>query len=189
MKKKIALFASGSGTNAENIFRSFESHPNIEVAMLISNKADAGVWERFRHIPISKIIISKNDLSSQEFLAQLASVDYIILAGFLLLIPPKLIRTYPNKIINIHPSLLPKYGGKGMYGDHVHEAVLEHKESESGITIHLVNEEYDKGRILFQAKCIVDTSDTIERLRAKIHGLEMEYFPKVIEAYILKDKA
>lgn len=181
--------ASGSGSNAENIHRYFESHPNIEVAMLISNKADAGVWKRFEHTDVQKILVSKQELSSDDFLSKLKDIEYIILAGFLLLIPQSLIRSFPHQIINIHPSLLPQYGGKGMYGDHVHEAVLEHKEFESGITIHLVNEEYDKGRILFQAKCMVDTSDTLESLRAKIHKLEMEHFPKVIEDYILEGRS
>mgnify|MGYP002385869544 CR=1 FL=1 len=182
----LAVFASGSGSNAENVYTYFSAHSGIHVTHLISNKREAGVWDRFREIAVTKILINKLDLSSNEFIQSLQKVDFIILAGFLVLIPEELIKAFEHRIINIHPSLLPKYGGKGMYGDHVHQSVLENNESNTGITIHLVNEKYDDGEILFQKSFSILPSFRIEDIRTKIHDLEYENFPKVIEDYCLK---
>lgn len=182
----IVILASGSGTNAENIANYFASNDYIQVSQILSNKKDAFVLERAKKLGIPSSTFSKTDFQNATFLDRIPEADYIILAGFLWLIPEYLIKAFPNKIINIHPALLPKYGGKGMYGSHVHKAVIEAKEKESGITIHLVNEEYDKGEILFQVKCNIDESDTPDSLAKKIHGLEHEHFPRVIEKYIKK---
>lgn len=180
----LAIFASGSGSNAVNIYRHFEDSEWIRVHTIISNKKDAGVWNRFEKINVDKRVISNIELESDEFIHYLQEIDFIILAGFLAKIPDKLLNTFTDRIINIHPSLLPKYGGKGMYGRHVHQAILLNKETESGITIHLVNEEYDQGRILFQEKIAIGAQETIETLESKIHELEFLYFPQVIEKYI-----
>ncbi len=185
---KLAIFASGSGSNAENIFHYFKDNSSISVTTLVCNKSDAGVWNRFEKIDIEKIQINKNDLSSQEFLDSLQDIDCIILAGFLLLIPKELISMFKDKIINIHPSLLPKFGGKGMYGKYVHEAVLANHEKETGITIHLVNEIYDEGKILFQAKFNILDSDDLSSIQSKIHVLEQAHFPSIIEDYLEKIK-
>jgi phosphoribosylglycinamide formyltransferase 1 len=184
--KKIALFASGNGSNAINIYNYFLDHTGIQATMLICNKENAGVWDKFENSPIEKILISKSDLTSREFIQKLATIDFLVLAGFLLLIPKELIAMFPNRIINIHPSLLPNFGGKGMYGHHVHQAVLDAKEQETGITIHLVNEEFDKGEILFQAQVPLSSHETIESISQKIHSLEQDSYPKVIENYITK---
>lgn len=180
-----AIFASGEGTNAENLINYFKNDTRIKFKLVITNRDDAGVVKRAEALKKNVQIISKDALANYtdqiiEFL-QTEKIDLIILAGFLLKIPEKLVRAFPEKIINIHPSLLPKYGGKGMYGMNVHKAVIENKETESGITIHLVNEEYDKGRILHQASCTVESSDTPEILAKKIHQLEYDHFPKAIE--------
>lgn len=180
-----AIFASGEGTNAENLINYFKNDTRIKFKLVITNRDDAGVIKRAEDLKKTVQIISKEALSNYtdqiiEFL-HTEKIDLIILAGFLVKIPEKLVKAFPEKIINIHPSLLPKYGGKGMYGNHVHKAVIENKENESGITIHYVNEEYDKGRILHQASCSVIPSDTPETLAAKIHQLEYDHFPKAIE--------
>jgi phosphoribosylglycinamide formyltransferase-1 len=180
--KKIVILASGSGTNAENIIRFFHNHPFICVDSVWTNIPDAYVLERAQRLNIEAHIFTKNELAASDQLLnefKRREIDLIVLAGFLLLIPPKFVREF--KIINIHPALLPAYGGKGMYGNHVHQAIIANKESESGITIHLVDEVYDHGNILFQAKCRIDSHDTHETLAAKIHLLEMEYFPQAIE--------
>lgn len=182
----IAILASGSGTNAENIGNYFSDHEQIAVSQILSNKVDAYVLERAKNLNIPSYTFTKSDYQKETFINQLKEADYIVLAGFLWLIPDYLIKAFPNKIINIHPALLPKYGGKGMYGQHVHMAVIDAGEKESGITIHLVNEEYDKGEILFQAKCEVTDKDTPDSLAQKIHALEQVHFPKVIEEYVLK---
>lgn len=181
----LAILASGSGTNAENIAKHFESHSNIQVKEILSNKADAFVHERARSLNIPSSTFTREQFQDSSFIKRLEDIDYIILAGFLWLIPKYLVKSFPNRIINIHPALLPKFGGKGMYGDHVHMAVIEADEKESGITIHLVNEEYDKGEILFQAKCEVKDGETANSLATKIHTLEYEHFPKTIERYIV----
>jgi phosphoribosylglycinamide formyltransferase-1 len=185
---KIAIFASGSGTNAENIAKYFLENNKIAISLIISNKKNAGVIARSKHLDIPVIIISKTDLQSPKALINSLSdlnIDYIILAGFLALIPKELIQAYPNKIINIHPALLPKYGGKGMYGDKVHEAVINNKENESGISIHYVNEKYDEGGIIVQAHCPVYANDTPDSLAHRIHKLEYRYLPQSIEQIIV----
>lgn len=189
MTKKLAIFGSGRGSNAEKIITYFTDNNTIEVALVASNIADAGILSIAAAHKIPQVHISKKDLQENTSivieLLKKHEIDYIILAGFLLLIPEALIAQYENKIINIHPSLLPAYGGKGMYGNHVHEAVILNKETQSGITIHLVNKEYDKGEILFQAICPVEENDDAQSLAQKVHVLEHRYFPKVIEHYIL----
>jgi len=180
----LAIFASGSGTNAENIANYFEGHETIQINEILSNKKDAFVHKRAKSLGIPSRTFTKEEFYDQSFVKSLLDVDYIVLAGFLWLIPKYLIRAFPNRIINIHPALLPKFGGKGMYGDRVHQAVINEGEIESGITIHLVNEEYDQGKILFQAKCEVDKSDTPQTLAEKIHELEYAHFPDELEKYI-----
>lgn len=183
-----AVFASGEGTNAENLFKFFANDARIKIKLVVTNKDNAGVIARAEKYKKNVQIISKESLENYtnqfiEFL-KVEKIDLIILAGFLLKIPHQFVKEFPNKIVNIHPALLPKYGGKGMYGHKVHAAVLENKEKESGITIHLVNEEYDKGEIILQQKCEVLQEDTIESLAQKIQKLEYEYFPKAIERFL-----
>ncbi len=184
--KKIAILASGSGTNAEALIRHFENSDAGEISVVMSNKENAGVLERADRLGIPRSTFSKSDLESGSLGNQLNSlnIDFIILAGFLLKIPEELIAQFPDRIINIHPALLPKYGGKGMYGMNVHKAVIDNKESASGITIHLVNENYDEGRHLFQAEIDVEEEDTPESLAEKIHVLEHRHFPEVVEKYV-----
>lgn len=186
-KKRIAIFASGSGTNAENIIRFFHLHPKVEVGLVLSNKPDAPVLLRAARLDIQAETFTKDDFySSSRVLDLLKSnkIDIVILAGFLWLVPLNLIKAYQGRLINIHPALLPNYGGKGMYGMNVHQAVVTNKEKESGITIHHVNEKYDAGNIIFQARCSIDPRETPESLAEKIHLLEKENFPKVIEKFI-----
>lgn len=185
-KVNLAIFASGSGSNAENIAKYFENHAQIKVSEILSNKMDAYVIKRANNLGIKSSAFSRDEFSAPTFLSRLQNTDYIILAGFLWLVPEFLIRAFPNRIINIHPALLPKYGGKGMYGSRVHEAVIDSGEKESGITIHLVDQEYDKGRILFQEKCKIEQGETPAILGGKVHALEHEHFPRVIEEYILQ---
>jgi len=181
---RIALFASGSGTNVENIVNYFENSEKVEIVAVLCNKPDAFVLQRAKKFNIKTLVFSKLDLNKENkvlsFL-QSEKIDFIVLAGFLWLIPQKIVKEYPQKIINIHPALLPKYGGKGMFGMHVHEAVIAAGEKESGITIHYVNENYDEGTNILQAKVLVDKGDTAETLAEKIHQLEYLYFPKTIE--------
>ncbi|MBV6646960.1 MAG: phosphoribosylglycinamide formyltransferase [Cyclobacteriaceae bacterium] len=186
MPIKIAIFASGSGSNAENLANHFRGHHEIQVSKILTNNPKAFVLNRAQQLNIPSQVFAKEEFRSNAFSQGLyeEGVDFIVLAGFLWLVPPHLIATYPNRIINIHPALLPKYGGKGMYGQHVHEAVISQGEHESGITIHLVNEKFDDGRVLFQAKCTVETRDTVASLAKKIHQLEYEHFPQVVENYI-----
>lgn len=186
--KNIAIFASGEGTNAENLFNYFNNDRRVKFKLVVTNSDTAGVIERAEKYKKNVQIISKAALNEYtdkiiEFL-KTEHIDLIVLAGFLLKIPEAFIKAFPNQIINIHPSLLPKYGGKGMHGMNVHRAVIENKERESGVTIHYVNEEYDKGEIILQAKCEVEENDTPETLSLKIRALEFEYFPKAIEKII-----
>ena len=184
---RIAIFASGSGSNAENIANHFSKHTNVEIPLFLTNKANAYVLERAKKLNIDSFVFNKTQfLETEEIIAVLAekNIDLIVLAGFLLKIPENLIKAYPNKIVNIHPALLPKFGGKGMYGDNVHKAVVNTRETESGITIHYVNKHYDEGEIIFQAKCGVLPTDTYEDVAAKIHQLEYKHFPKTIDALI-----
>ncbi len=187
--KRIAIFASGSGTNAENIIKYFANSQAIKIALILSNKADAFVIERAKKYQIETYVLGKSEFyESNKVLNMLRDrkIDHIVLAGFLWLIPSDLIGEYPRKILNIHPALLPKYGGKGMYGMKVHEAVLLNGEAESGITIHEVNEHYDKGEIIYQAVCKIEPVDTPDSLANKVHALEYVHFPKIIEQWILK---
>jgi len=183
-----AIFASGEGTNAENLFNYFANDPRIKIKLVVTNKDNAGVIARAENHKKNVQIISKAALENYtdkfiEFL-KVEKIDLIILAGFLVKIPEAFIKAFPNKIINIHPSLLPSYGGKGMYGMNVHKAVIENKEIESGITIHFVNEEYDKGEVILKVKCIIESTDTPELLAKKIQALEYEYLPKAIEKFL-----
>lgn len=187
MIKNIAIFASGSGSNAEKIIQHFMQQNDIQVVCLFTNKKEAYVLERAKKYHIPNFFFPYSEWKNAEPIIQKLkefNVDYIILAGFLLKIPQSLIDLYPNRIINIHPALLPKYGGKGMYGDYVHHAVIEAKEKESGITIHYVNENYDEGKTIFQAKCQVLPTDTPDSLAEKIHQLEHKHFPEIIEQVI-----
>lgn len=189
---KIAIFASGSGTNAENIIKFSKENKNFEISCIFSNNKNAYVIQRAVNHNINHYIFSRPEFyDSQKVLDTLKdnNIDFIVLAGFLWLIPEYLIDAYPNKIINIHPALLPKYGGKGMYGMNVHKSVVENNEKESGITIHYVNKEYDKGNIIFQAKCKVLSEDSPEMVAKKVHELEYEHFPKIINQIISNYKS
>jgi phosphoribosylglycinamide formyltransferase-1 len=184
----IAIFASGGGTNAENLFKYFNNDKRVKIKLVVTNNDKAGVIEKAERYKKNVQLISKTALNEYtdkiiEFL-EAEKIDFIVLAGFLLKMPEAFIKAFPNRIINIHPSLLPKYGGKGMYGGFVHQAVIANKETKSGITIHFVNEEYDKGEIILQKECTLDENDTAETLAKKIHELEMEFLPKAIETLI-----
>ena len=186
---RIVIFASGNGTNAQNIMEYFQDHPKISVHLIMSNNADAYVLTRARKFHIPTLAFSRQELYQSSHILDILSVqeiDYIVLAGFLWLIPTYILKTYPNRIVNIHPALLPGYGGKGMYGMRVHEAVIAAGERESGISIHYVNENYDEGEIIFQAKCPVVPGDTPETLANRIHQLEHKHYPEVIEQVILE---
>lgn len=185
---KIAIFASGSGTNAENIANYFSGSKNVQIALILTNKPEAYVIERGKKLGIPVIVFNKDDFYENSRVLNILiaeNIDWIILAGFLWLIPQNITKTFENKIINIHPALLPDFGGKGMYGDNVHKKVIESGKKESGITIHFVNEKYDEGNIIFQAKCEVTKEDSFDSLAKKIHRLEYEHYPKVIENLIL----
>ena len=185
--RKIAILASGEGTNAEHIIRYFAGHPAIQVVVVIVSKPTAGVIKRAESLNVPVEVLSKEVFEKGTVLEVLSryAVDFIVLAGFLLHIPSAVLHDYSGKIVNIHPSLLPKFGGKGMYGGHVHEAVLAAKEKESGITVHYVDELYDNGKIIFQAKCPVFPEDTPELLAQRVHALEYTYYPCVIEKVLL----
>ena len=189
MAQRLAIFASGSGTNAENIIKYFSNHKDISVDLVITNNPDAYVIERAKTYNISCAVINRKDFYNSDNLTKVladAEIDWIILAGFLWLIPEFLVSVFPNKIINIHPALLPKYGGKGMYGHRVHQSVFDNFEKETGITIHYVNEAYDEGQIIFQAKTSLGLKDTPDVIAQKIHELEYAHFPQVIEGEINK---
>ncbi len=184
MKKNIAIFASGSGSNTENIIRYFRKSEAIQVSLVLSNRSDAYVLERAHRLGVPCNVFPKEDwMAGDEILAVLQEyhIDFVVLAGFLVRVPDLLLHAYPNKIINIHPALLPKFGGKGMYGDRVHEAVVAAGEKESGITIHYINERYDEGNTVFQIACPVLPTDSPEDVAKKVHALEYEHFPRVIE--------
>ena len=181
---RIAIFASGAGSNAQKIIDHFSDSDRINVSLVVCNKPGAGVLQIAAKEEIPSLVIEKEKFfrgNAYTDELQEAGIDFIILAGFLWKIPAALIRAYPGKIINIHPALLPAYGGKGMYGHHVHQAVIDHQEKESGITIHYVDEQYDHGDIIFQAKCPVLASDTADSLAGRIHQLEHQHYPAVIE--------
>jgi phosphoribosylglycinamide formyltransferase 1 len=186
--QNIAIFASGSGSNTENIIKYFEGNLKINVVLVLTNNPTAGVLERAHRLSVPALVFNKAIFKDEKYILEILAshqVDYVILAGFLWLVPAYLIHAFPEKMINVHPALLPKYGGKGMWGHHVHEAVVANNETETGISIHLVNEKYDDGRVLFQAKCVVISTDTADDVAAKIHELEFEHFSKVIEREIL----
>ena len=188
-KHKVAILVSGTGTNAINIIEYFEKISVADVVLIISNKTDALALEKAQNTGVKTVVFNnesfkKNGTVLDYLMSQ--SIDFIVLAGFLIKIPNEIIHAYPNKIVNLHPSLLPKYGGKGMYGKRVHKAVIENQESESGISIHFVNEEYDEGTIIFQAKVSVEKGDSVEVLAQKIQQLEHHFFPRVIEQVISK---
>lgn len=182
--KRIVFFASGNGTNVQQITEYFANNQQVEISYLFCNNVDAYVLERAKNLHIPSMIINKQSFYESDMVLEKINQihpDLIVLAGFLWLVPASLIAAYPHKIINIHPALLPKFGGKGMYGHHVHEAVVAAKEQQTGITIHYVNEHYDKGDTIFQTTCPVLPTDTADDVAAKIHLLEKEYFPKVID--------
>lgn len=186
----LAIFASGSGSNAENIADYFFMEETHCVKAIISNKADALVHKRAEKLNVESVTFSKTDFDSSEKVLDYLKkqqIDFIILAGFLLKVPHNLLEAYPHKIVNIHPALLPKFGGKGMYGDNVHKAVIAAGEKESGITIHYINENYDEGDIIFQAKCDVEDGDTFQDVATKVHELEYMYYPQIIDAVLDKE--
>lgn len=183
--KKIIIFASGSGTNAENIMNYFNNSKEVEVTYVVTNNAEAYVIERAKKFDVPAKILEKGELRSEEFRIFLnKNADFIVLAGFLMKVPDQIVADFPSKMVNIHPALLPKYGGKGMYGMHVHKAVVENKEKISGITIHYVNEHYDEGAIIFQQSIEVSPQDEPEDVANKIHDLEQAYFPGIIDELI-----
>ena len=184
--KRLAILASGSGSNAEKIMEHFQSSKKAAVALVASNKADAFVLERAKKFGVPTFTFSRKEMDAGVLLEKLEEekIDWVILAGFLLKIPDELTRAYPDRMVNIHPALLPKYGGKGMYGMHVHEAVKAAGDKETGITIHLVNEHYDEGKIIFQAATPVLPEDTPEEIAHKVHALEHRYFPEIIESLL-----
>lgn len=185
--KNLAIFASGSGSNAQKIAEYFADSKQIAVKVILCNNPTAGVIERSKSLGIPCYLFDKQEFTGDKVLSILEEnqIDYIILAGFLWLIPPSFIAKYPKRILNLHPALLPKYGGKGMYGHHVHEAVIDNRETESGITIHYVNEAYDEGAIIFQAKYQIDEHDSALDIAAKGQVLEHKHFPEVIEKVVL----
>lgn len=187
MVKKIVIFASGEGTNTENICNYFSTSTRFEVVLIATNKKDSFVINRAQKLNIPSFVFSKNDLNNsvivEKKLLEL-EVDFIVLAGFLLKVPKKIINLYSDKIVNIHPSLLPKFGGKGMFGENVHQSVIESGEKESGITIHYVNNNYDEGNVIFQEKFPLVKNESLESLLEKIRVLEMRFFPVVIERVI-----
>ncbi len=188
--KRIVIFASGSGSNAENIIKHFNSTKTAIVTHVLSNNQHAKVFDRCERLNVDASLFDRESFSKNDTVLNflLAEADIIVLAGFLWRIPSKIVDAFPNKIINIHPALLPKYGGKGMYGMNVHNAVKENNEPETGITIHYVNENYDEGAIIFQAKTSISSDDTPETIAQKVHELEYKHFPKVIEEVILQNE-
>ena len=188
--KRIVIFASGSGTNAENIIKYFQKNNVVNVVRVLTNKKDAKVLKRSSGLNTNSLYFNRHDFYDSDVILNLLieEADFIVLAGFLWRVPEKIIKKFHNKIVNIHPALLPKYGGKGMYGMHVHNAVIENKEKETGITIHYVNENYDEGAIILQEKFRIDDKDTPDSIAKRIHQLEYKYFPKVIEEILLRDE-
>ncbi len=185
--QNIAIFASGSGSNAQKIMEHFKDHPDIMVSLVVSNKANAKVLERAKAFDIPSIVINRSSFYENEeilYVFEKYSINFIVLSGFLWLIPDYLVQSYPHHILNIHPALLPKFGGKGMYGMHVHRAVKTAGETTTGMTIHWVNEHYDEGAIVFQATCPVHEEDTPEDIAARVLQLEHLHFPEVIEQVI-----
>lgn len=192
MKKRIAIFASGSGSNAQKIMEHFKKHPDAEVVIVLTNNPEAYVLQRADNFEIPSHIFDKHEFYKTDDVVRLLKnlqIDLIVLAGFLWLIPQNLLKAFPNKIINIHPALLPKFGGKGMYGDRVHQAVIEAGEEESGITIHYVNENFDEGETIHQSKFRIEEGDDIEMIKFKGQQLEHLHYPKVVEQVLKKIKS
>ena len=187
-KKRIAIFASGNGSNAEAIINHLASVADLEVSAIYSNNPKAFVLQRAQNHDIPHFVFDKPTFNSSDYLSELIKEDYdlLVLAGFMWLVPAALVSAYPRRIINIHPALLPKYGGKGMYGDHVHKAVINNNETESGITIHYVNERYDEGDIILQESCAVEPGDTPDSLATRVHQLEHKFYPRIVEEIALK---
>lgn len=187
--KRIAIFASGSGSNAEKICEYFSDRTDVAVTLILTNNPEAGVIKRARKLHVPVVIFDRTTFYDTDRILRLLKnegIDFVVLAGFMMLVPSYLVEGYPNQIVNIHPALLPKYGGKGMYGHFVHEAVVAAKEKTSGITIHYVNEHYDEGNIVFQASCDVLPTDSPDDLADKIHILEHRHFPRVVDELITK---
>jgi len=187
--KRLTIFASGSGSNAENMINYFKGHKSIKIIQVLTNNKNAKVIDRCKRLNIKYLIFNKEMFFKKNDVINLLkeTTDYIVLAGFLWKIPQNILTLFPKKIINIHPALLPKYGGKGMYGNHIHKKVLENKEAKTGITIHYVNENYDEGAIIFQKEVVLDKNETLQSIQNKIHHLEMENFPKIVENTIIND--
>lgn len=184
----LSIWASGNGSNAENIINYFENNQDIQIKHILCNNASAGVIERAKRLGVPCHVFSRKEFSESEKIFNILLSDdihFIILSGFLQMVPSVIVATYRNKILNIHPALLPKFGGKGMYGMNVHKAVIAASEIESGITIHIVNNEYDKGRIIMQAGFTIEPCDTPETIAEKVHALEYKHFPKVINDFVL----
>ncbi len=188
IKKRIAIFASGSGSNALNLINFFSNHSHLEVGIILSNKKDAPVVKSCEDLGFDVFVLSNQEMSEGKRLVDICQnqgIDFIVLAGYLRKIPDELVHEYPKSILNIHPSLLPKYGGAGMYGIHVHTAVAEAGEKETGITIHLVDENYDNGQKIAQIYTAIESTDTPEQIALKVKQLEAAYFPSIVEKYIL----
>lgn len=187
--KRLVILASGSGTNAENIAKYFSNNKNVEIVSILSNKKDAYVLQRAENLGIKHSSFTKSEFEDGTVTSLIKGMnpDLVVLSGFLLKVPESMVKAFPHAIVNIHPALLPKFGGKGMYGDHVHEAVVASGEKESGITIHYIDENYDKGTTIFQAKCEVLPTDTPHDVATKVHALEYQWFPKILEN-IIKEK-
>jgi phosphoribosylglycinamide formyltransferase-1 len=191
LKKRIAIFASGSGSNAQKLMEHFKRNPDIEVALVLTNNSDAYVLQRADSFEIPSHVFDKHEFYKTDNIIDLLKnlgIDLIVLAGFLWLIPNNLIQEYPNRIINIHPAILPKFGGKGMYGDFVHKAVMEAEEPEGGITIHYVNENYDEGEYIYQAKYRIEKDDNLEMVKFKGQQLEHLHYPRIVESILKKMK-
>ncbi|WP_131535807.1 phosphoribosylglycinamide formyltransferase [Pedobacter nototheniae] len=191
MKKRIAIFASGSGSNAQKLMEHFKSNPEIEISLVLTNNADAYVLQRADNFEIPSHIFDRHEFTKTDNIIDLLKnldIDFIVLAGFLWLIPKNLIDAYPGRIINIHPAILPKFGGKGMYGDHVHHAVMAAGEPEGGITIHYVDQNYDEGEYIYQARYKIDKNDNLEMVKFKGQQLEHLHYPRVVESLVKKIK-
>jgi phosphoribosylglycinamide formyltransferase 1 len=191
MKKRIAIFASGSGSNAQKIMEYFKKHHDAEVAIVLTNNPEAYVLQRADNFEVPSHVFDKFEFYKTDSVVNLLKnlqIDIIVLAGFLWLVPQNLLKAFPNKIINIHPALLPKYGGKGMYGDFVHNAVISNKDEESGITIHFVNEHFDEGEIIHQSRFRIEKDDDLEMVKFKGQQLEHQHYPKVVEQLLKKMK-
>ncbi|MGM9477478.1 phosphoribosylglycinamide formyltransferase [Pedobacter sp. GSP4] len=189
MKKRIAIFASGSGSNAQKLMEHFKRSNDIEISLVLTNNADAYVLQRADNFEIPTHIFDRNEFYHTDEVIDLLKnleIDFVVLAGFLWLIPKNLIHAYPGRIVNIHPAILPKFGGKGMYGDHVHNAVIAAGEAEGGITIHYVNENYDEGEYIYQARYKIDKNDNLEMVKFKGQQLEHQHYPRIVETIVKK---